>query len=181
MSTIAENNDPTNPSYKFIVNCNPTGDVLKTCGKDSYVVVWTLSTAQTLFTDMRAAAMPLPMLQSPPTITILKVSGYAPCSGSQVQIPQIICRTPMIRMLWINDVLEKIILSLWPRVRPPVLELVAANNLFCSYNHATSTDCTDRSHDPTRDDSPRRCRKAVSSRSQVSRIGHLFPSCLRSL
>lgn len=38
MSTIAGNNDPTNPAYTFIVNCNPTGDVLKTCGKSSYVV-----------------------------------------------------------------------------------------------------------------------------------------------
>ena len=128
MSTIAENNDPTNPSYNFIVNCNPTGDVLKTCGKDSYVAVWTLSTAQNLFTDMRAAAMPLPMLQSPPTTTILKVSGYAPCSGSQVPILRTICRTPMIRMLWISGVLGQIILSLWPQVRPPILNLVTAYN-----------------------------------------------------
>ncbi|KAM0797972.1 hypothetical protein BDR22DRAFT_823780 [Usnea florida] len=38
MSTIAENNEPTNPSYQFIINCDPTGPVLKTCGKKSYAV-----------------------------------------------------------------------------------------------------------------------------------------------
>ena len=33
MSTISSNNDPTNPPYRFIVNCKPTGDVEKSCGK----------------------------------------------------------------------------------------------------------------------------------------------------
>ena len=35
MSTIASNNDPTNPSYTFNVNCKPTEDVLKECGDKS--------------------------------------------------------------------------------------------------------------------------------------------------
>ena len=43
MSTIAGNNEPTNPAYQFIINCNPTGSVLKTCGKDSCVTNHILS------------------------------------------------------------------------------------------------------------------------------------------
>jgi hypothetical protein len=35
MSTIVSNNDPSDSSYRFIVNCSPTGDVLKECGKTS--------------------------------------------------------------------------------------------------------------------------------------------------
>ncbi|KAL9110226.1 MAG: hypothetical protein Q9187_008076 [Circinaria calcarea] len=38
MSTVASNNDPTNPLYQFIVNCDPTGDVLKSCGKKTYAI-----------------------------------------------------------------------------------------------------------------------------------------------
>ncbi|KAL8901178.1 MAG: hypothetical protein Q9207_005337 [Kuettlingeria erythrocarpa] len=37
MSAISENNDPTNPPYKFIINCTPTGDVLDDCS-ESYAI-----------------------------------------------------------------------------------------------------------------------------------------------
>lgn len=34
MSTIQENNDPTNAPYNFIINCDPTGDVAEKCDED---------------------------------------------------------------------------------------------------------------------------------------------------
>jgi hypothetical protein len=37
MGTIVSNNDPSNPSYQFIVSRSPTGDTLKECGKTSRV------------------------------------------------------------------------------------------------------------------------------------------------
>ncbi|KAI4270323.1 MAG: hypothetical protein LQ337_006750 [Flavoplaca oasis] len=40
MSTIQQNNDPTNAPYNFIINCSPTGDEEKRCkkGKGSYAI-----------------------------------------------------------------------------------------------------------------------------------------------
>ncbi|MCJ1425284.1 hypothetical protein MMC29_003172 [Sticta canariensis] len=40
MSTIQQNNDPTNAPYNFIINCDPTGEVLKDCknGEGSYAI-----------------------------------------------------------------------------------------------------------------------------------------------
>lgn len=161
MDIIQTNNDPPSEAqFQFIVNCQPTGDVLTSCtaGQGSYVFEsWSGEFIIFVLTWLLQAT-PSPMLQSQPTRTTLSLCGSAPCSG-QDQTRLKTCLIPIIRLIWVLFAARPI-----TRITLQLVRLQAGLINPPSKNVASSVLICVRSHPPTWNHPLRRSRKAFPLR-----------------
>ena len=160
MDIIQTNNDPPSEGqFQFIVNCDPTGDVLASCQADqgSYVIEpWSGELIISILTWLLQAT-PSPMLQSQPTRTTSSPCGSVPCSG-QDQTRLETCLIPIIRLTWVPFAARPI-----TRIMLQLVRLHAGLTNHPIKNVASSILIRIRSHPPTWNHPLRRSRKAFPS------------------